>query len=283
MATFTNQATLSYNGNTVNSNTVTGNIVEVLVITKTALNGTYSQNEDVTYVISLTNSGTLPLTGVTVTDNLGLYDDSGVNRVPLDYITDSAVYYQNGVLQNTLVITEAPTLTFSGITIPAGGNAIIIYEARTNGFALLGVQNTITNEVSATAAGITTPATDTATITTTDEPVLSITKLLTPVNVTENGEITYTFTIQNTGNSPADMTDSVQIFDTFDPILSGISVAVNGTAIPTTSYSYNEATGEFSTNSGVITVPAATFEQDLQTGEWTTTPGVTIVTVTGTI
>ncbi len=283
MATFTNQATLSYNGNTVNSNTVTGNIVEVLAVTKTALNGTYSQNEDVTYVISITNSGTLPLTGVTVTDNLGLYDDAGTSRVPLDYISGSAVYYQNGVLQNTLVVTEAPTLTFSGITIPAGGNAIIIYEARTNAFAPLNVQNTITNEVSATAAGITTPATDTATITTTDEPVLSITKLLTPVNVTENGEITYTFTIQNSGNTAADAADAVQILDTFDPILSGISVAINGTAIPATSYAYNEATGEFSTNPGIITVPAATFAQDPTTGVWTTTPGVTIVSVTGTI
>ena len=283
MATFTNQATLSYNGNTVNSNTVTGNIVEVLAVTKTALNKTYSQNEDVTYVVSLTNSGTLPLNEVTVTDNLGEYDDAGTSRVPLDYIADSAVYYQNGVLQNTLVVTEAPTLTFSGITIPAGGNAIIIYEARPNEFAPLDVQGSITNEVSATAIGITTPATDTAIITTVDEPNLSITKLLTPVNVTENGEITYTFTIQNTGNSPADTTDKVQILDTFDPILSGINVAVNGTTIPATNYSYNQTTGEFSTNPGVITVPAATFEPDPTTGIITTTPGVTTVTVTGRI
>ncbi len=282
MATFTNQATLSYNGNTVNSNTVTGNIVEVLAVTKTALNNTYSQNEDVTYVVSLTNSGTLPLTGVTVTDNLGEYDDAGTPRVPLEYITGSAIYYQNGVLQNTLVVTETP-LTFSGITIPVGGNAIIIYQTRPNEFAPLDVQGSITNEVSATAAGITTPATDTATITTVDEPVLSITKLLTPVNVTENGEITYTFTIQNTGNTEATTTDNVQILDTFDPILSGITVAVNGTTIPAANYSYNAATGELSTNPGVITVPAATFEQDPTTGVITTTPGVTTVTVTGTV
>ncbi len=283
MATFTNQATLSYNGNTVNSNTVTGNIVEVLAVTKTALTNTYSQNKEITYVISLTNSGALPLTGVTITDNLGLYDDAGTSRIPLDYITDSAVYFQNGVVQNTLVVTEVPTLTFSGITIPAGGNAIIIYKTRINGFAPLDAQNSITNVVSATATGITTPATDSETITSTSEPVLSITKLLTPVNITENGEITYTFTIQNTGNTPADASDNIEILDTFDPILSGIAVSVNGTALPATSYSYNESTGEFSTNPGVITVPAATFVQDPTTGIITTNPGVTIVTVTGTI
>lgn len=36
MATFTNQATLTYNGGTVNSNIVTGELVQVLTASKTA-------------------------------------------------------------------------------------------------------------------------------------------------------------------------------------------------------------------------------------------------------
>ena len=49
MAVFTNQATLSYNGTTVNSNIVTGNLVEVLELTKTAVVGTYTPGGAVTY------------------------------------------------------------------------------------------------------------------------------------------------------------------------------------------------------------------------------------------
>ena len=37
VATFTNKATLSYNGGSVDSNTVTGELLEVLSITKTAI------------------------------------------------------------------------------------------------------------------------------------------------------------------------------------------------------------------------------------------------------
>ena len=37
MAVFTNQATLTYNGNVINSNITTGEILEVLSATKTAV------------------------------------------------------------------------------------------------------------------------------------------------------------------------------------------------------------------------------------------------------
>ena len=71
MAAFYNQATLSYNGNTTTSNITTGEILEVLSATKTALRDTYNANERVTYIISILNSGNTAFTGLTVTDNLG--------------------------------------------------------------------------------------------------------------------------------------------------------------------------------------------------------------------
>ena len=113
--------------------------------------------------------------------------------------------------------------------------------------------------------------------------VLSITKALSPANVTENSELTYTFTVQNTGNSPADATDNLVITDTFNPILSDITVSVDGAILPLTSYTYDETTGVFTTNAGTITVPAATYTQNPITGEYVITPGVTTVTVTGTV
>ena len=50
-----------------------------------------------------------------------------------------------------------------------------------------------------------------------------------------------------------------------------------------TGYTYDEATGQFATVPGIITVPAATYTQDPVTGEYTTTPGLATLTVTGTI
>ena len=50
MATFTNQATLSYNNVTTNSNITTGQLLEVLSVTKTPLSDTYGDRDVVTYV-----------------------------------------------------------------------------------------------------------------------------------------------------------------------------------------------------------------------------------------
>ncbi len=283
MAVFTNQATLSYNGNTVNSNIVTGNLVEVLTATKTAIRPSFNSADTITYVVSLSNSGTTPLTGVTVTDNLGTYDFDTTTLTPLTYITDSVTYYQNGVLQPAPTVTETIPLTITGITVPAGGNAIIIYEARANEFAPLTTGSTITNEISVTGGGIATAVTAAGTVAVSDQPVLDITKSLTPLNVTDNSDLTYTFTLTNTGNVAADAGDNVVITDTFDPILSNIAVTLNGAALPTSAYTYNEATGEFATVAGQITVPAATYTQDPTTGAYTVTPGVTTLTVTGTV
>ena len=73
MATFTNQATLSYNGIFTNSNTVTGELLETLTASKTAVRAQYSPGDDLTYVITLVNSGATALNELTVSDNLGAY------------------------------------------------------------------------------------------------------------------------------------------------------------------------------------------------------------------
>lgn len=283
MAAFTNKATLSYNGTTVDSNTVTGNIVEVLEITKNAVYADYGANDDVTYIISITNSGATAFSGITVTDNLGAYAFGSSELVPLDYVDNSAVYYQNGVLQTAPTVTSVKPLIFSGISVPACGNAMIIYEAKTNSYAPLDAQGTITNTATLTATGITSPITAEETISASAKPELTITKSLNPVNVTENSEITYTFTIQNTGNTAADALDNIVITDVFTPALSNLSVTINGAAAAASAYTYSEATGEFETTAGVVSVPAATITQDSTTGIQTVTPGVTVLTVTGTI
>ena len=124
----------------------------------------------------------------------------------------------------------------------------------------------------------------TETITAAEEANLTISKSLFPTVVTENGQITYTFVIQNTGNTPIVATDNAIITDTFDPILSDLIVTFNGaTWTAPANYTYNPATGQFTTNPGQITVPAATYTQDPDTGAVIIQPGVSTLTVTGTI
>jgi len=139
MAVFNNFATLSYNGGTTNSNTVTGEILDILSATKIAVMDDYTAKDDTTYVITLLNSGTVPMTGVTVTDDLGGYDFSGTTVYPLEYTTGSVRLYINGVLQTTPTVTAGPPLVFSGITIPAGGNAIVIYETTVTAYHSYGL------------------------------------------------------------------------------------------------------------------------------------------------
>ncbi len=283
MAVFTNQATLRYNGNVINSNIATGEIIEVLSATKTAVITSYNQGSDITYVINIVNSGTIAFTGLTITDNLGEYAFGTGTRVPLDYVDGSVRYYIDGILQAAPAVTAEPSLVISGISVPADGVATIIYVARANGFAPLGIGNSIINTAVISGGGIT-DITVTETVTPESGPRLTITKTISPETVTENGQLTYTFTIQNIGNTAAVATDNVAVTDTFNPILSGLTVALNGVIwAESVNYTYDETTGEFATIPSQITVPAATYVQDPVTGEWIIEPGVAVLTVTGTV
>lgn len=283
MAFFTNQAQLRYGNEVANSNITVGEIQEVLAVTKTAVKRTYRQDDTVTYIISIVNSGTTEYTGLTLTDDLGRYAFGEGERTPLDYVAGTIHYYRNGVIQTAPVVEAGPPLVITGISVPAGGNATIVYETRLNAYAPLQIEAEVTNVVTVSGTCIT-GITATETISAVAEPVLSITKSVSPVPVTECGRLTYTFVIQNTGNVPADPATEVIVTDTFDPILRDLTVTFNGTVwTDPTNYTYDETTGVFTTVLGEVTVPAATYTQDPETGEWTTNPGVSTLIVTGTI
>ena len=113
---------------------------------------------------------------------------------------------------------------------------------------------------------------------------LSVCKSLSPTVVAENGQLTYTFTIQNRGNTAVTAADDVTLRDVFKPILKNITVTYNGTAWSAgTEYTYSETTGEFVSAVGQITVPAATYTQDPVTGVWSVTPGSSVLVITGTV
>ncbi|MBQ7098180.1 MAG: DUF11 domain-containing protein [Oscillospiraceae bacterium] len=279
MAIFTNQATLTYSGGSTNSNVAVGEILEVLSADKTAVSGTYAPGELVTYVITIRNTGTGAFTNLTVTDDLG-----GGANAPLTYEEGTVLYFVNGVPQAAPAVTPGAPLVFTGISVPAGGSAVIVYQARANAFASPEVEGFITNTVTITGGGLTTPVTATETVNAAIGAMLTITKTISPAQVADNGRVTYTFLIQNSGNEAVTAEDDATVTDTFDPILTDITVTLNGVTLTEgVGYTYDETTGLFTTVPGVITVPAATFTRDPVTGEYTRTPGLATLIVTGTI
>ena len=284
MAIFSNQATLTYNGSSTNSNIAYGEILDVLAATKTAVEGSYTPGNLVTYVVTLRSTGNAPLNGLTVTDDLGGYDFNGTTVYPLTYEAGSVALFVDGVPQTAPAVTAGPPLVITGVNIPAGGDAVLVYQARANTYANPAAGGTIVNTVTVTGDGLSAPITATETVTAASAPALTISKSITPTQVVDNDRVTYTFVIQNSGNEAVVATDNAAITDTFDPILTALTVTFNGaTWTQGVQYNYNETTGLFATVPGQIVVPAATYTQDPVTGAFTVNPGIATLTVTGTI
>ena len=259
MALFTNFATLSYQGRSVHSNTVTGEILETLSAAKTAAAESYSPGEDLSYVLSLVNTGDTELSGLTVTDDLGAYEYAGT------------------------AVTAGPPMVVTGLTVPAGGSLMLVYEAMPTVYAPPTADGTILNTATVTGPGLAVPVTASAEVPAAQEAELSVRKTLSPAQVLPGGELSYSFTLENSGNTPVLASENAVLQDAFDPILSGISVSLDGT--PWTAgvnYSYAQASGEFATLPGQLTVPAASYTQNPD-GSWTLTPGTVTLTVTGTL
>lgn len=284
MAIFSNQATLTYNGNTTNSNIAYGEILEALAVTKSAIEASYTAGSNITYVVTVRNTGNTPLNALTVSDDLGSYALGTETLYPLSYIDGSATLFIDGIPQTAPTVVAGPPLTISGLNLSGGSDAVLVYQATVNGFADPTASGAINNTVTVSGVGLTTPVSATETISAQVAPALTISKTITPSQVVDNDRVTYTFIIQNTGNQAVIATDNAVVNDLFDPILTALTVTFNGSAWSEgTQYNYDEATGLFTTVPSQITVPAATYTQDPVTGEYSISPGIATLTVTGTI
>lgn len=284
MATaFTNVATLSYNGEQVQSNIAVGMIEGMLSVTKYAVNESYSAGDTLTYVVSIVNNSSEAINGLTVTDDLGAYPfDTGTVQ-PLTYVENSLQYYQDGVLRPDPAVSTADGLVLSDISVPANGSATLVYSASVNAYAPLETGGSITNTVTVDGDAVS-AVTAEESVAVANAPELSLVKSVTPIPVAENGELTYTFQLMNSGNTAVLETENAAVTDTFSPALTNISVTLDGTALTDgVDYTYDEATGVFTTGNGVIAIPAATYVQEAATGEWSMTPGSVTLIVTGKI
>ncbi len=278
MATITNQATLSYNGVTVSSNVATGEILDGITVSKTALKPTYGAQDELTYIINIVNSGEAA-SEVTVTDDLGGYTFEDGTVYPLTFTGDAALFTDGA--PTPVTAEQGPPLVFSGITVPAGGTATIVYTATVNSFAPLGTGAAIVNTATVDGAGVS-PVTASETVTHSADPELTIVKSIAPQTVRAGAGVTYTFTIGNSG-AAATGAAAVSVTDEFDPVLTSLTATLDGAALDAgADYSYDGSTGLFKTVPGVITVPAAAYSQN-EDGTWNVVPGETVLTVSGNI
>ena len=279
LATFTNQATLSYAGGTVQSNVVSGEILEQVSMVKTAVSTGYFPGEKVTYAVSLINEGDTAVSGVAVTDDLGAYVQDDQTLYPLSYVAGSLVYLVNGAPEAAPAVEAGAPLTITGVGVPAGGSAVLIYEAEVTEYAPLGADAAIHNNVTAAGPCIPEPLSAAASLPMEARARLAIAKAVSPEVVSGCTEVSYTFTLTNTGEA-ADAAAAVVVSDTFDPVLSDLTVTMNGQRMAESAYTYDEATGVFATVAGQITVPAASYAQGTD-GAWIITPGEIVLTVSG--
>lgn len=279
MAEFTNQATLSYGSYTARSNVTVGELRDALELTKEPVMDRYREGDVLTYVINLVNSETTDFTNVTVTDDMGAYTIGAQSYLPLLYQSGTLRYFVNGVSTPIGEPTIVGPLTITGITVPANGNVTLVYAAEVSRYAPLNAGGTITNTATASSNELAATASDTAEVEVAEEALLSISKSMNKSAVRENDQLTYTFIIQNRGNSEATAGYNVSVRDELNPPLKNLTATLDGA--PFTAFTY---TGNvFTTTPGAIIVPAGTPSQDPSTGIWTIDPGTAVLTITGTV
>ena len=280
MAIITNQANLTYTYGTTTA-TVVSNVAETvrnagITAEKRALESAYREGATLTYLISLNNLGAAAVENLVIADDLGAYTPAGAAApvMPLTF-SGNATLYVNGAFSEEL----APVQTENGVqftipSVPAGADALLVYQTAVNGFAPLAPGSAITN----TATVGDEPIAVSATVPVADYADVSIEKEMSPNPVTDGGTLSVTFTIENRGNTEA---TGLQLTDDFPLSLSDVSVTVNGAPMTAFTFENNTLTLPSGTQT-TLSVPAATFTQD-ETGAVTVTPGRLTVVLTGTV
>lgn len=279
--TFYNTATLTYAGNTVRSNTVSGTITEAMNGDKIPLSRTYRKGDEVSYLITIRNTSNTVMNNVTVTDDLGkgIYG-TGIHT-PMAVKQDSVNVLVNGTPVLDADILTEPELTVSGFDIPVIGNATIAYTAVLNDFAPLTAGEEITNTVEVNADNLAAPISFDADIAPAVGAVLAVEKNLMPTVIPEDGSLIYTFTIRNFGNAATTTADAVVLSDIFTPKIA-ISNVYYGRTQWQENVNYTYEDGVFTTLANQITVPAATFTRGTDDAVLIE-PGTATIVITGTV
>ena len=287
MATIENFATVRYTSNGT-ALTRVSNVAEIglsssVVFTKVPLGTEYEGDGTITYILSITNTSSAPLTALTITDNLGTFTDGALTLTPLTYVGPAVLLVdgQDVSAQLTVDASNPASLVFTIPALAANTTANIVYKVAVNEFAPLNAQATIVNNATLTTDAACADGEASATVTVVLAADVSVVKQMCPNPVICGDTVTYTIRIYNYGNVPA---EDVQLVDAFDPAPTNISVYRNGVLLTGTAYTYVGGVLTVPPTGGTLdTVPAATFTRDATTGEVIVTPGIVEYVITGTI
>ncbi len=287
MPTIENFATVRYTSNGT-ALTRVSNVAEIglsssVVFTKVALGTEYEGNGTITYILTISNTSSSPLTSLTVTDDLGTFTEGTLTLTPLTYVGPALLLVdgQDVSAQLTVDSVGPASLVFTIPALAAGTTANIVYRVAVNEFAPLNDAASITNNATLTTNADCADGEASATVTVASAADVSVVKQMSPNPVVCGDTVTYTIRIYNYGNAPA---EDVQLIDAFDPAPTNIAVYRNGVLLTGTAYTYEGGVLTVPPTGGDLdTVPAATFTRDPETGEVIVTPGVVEYVITGVI
>ncbi|MBO5938972.1 MAG: DUF11 domain-containing protein [Clostridia bacterium] len=287
MATIENFATVRYTSGGVEATRVS-NLAEIAlessaILTKTPLSPVYEEEDTLTYILSIQNTSGAALTNLRVEDDLGTFPFGTTELTPLTYAGNAILLIDGQIATAQLdVDSSSPSeLIFTVASLPAGATANIVYNARINEFAPLGLNATVVNTATLSADAECVDGTASATVRVVSGADISVLKQMSPNPVVCGDTLTYSIQIYNYGNEAA---ENVRLTDVFNPAPESITVTRNGVSVPATDYTYENGvlTVPADTADG-DTVPAATFTRNPETGEVTVTPGMVEYIITGTI
>ncbi len=286
MATqITNRAQLTFQYGTLTgsvlSNVATTTLQGPLSIEKTAIGETYNGENEITFVLSFTNTTCDTLTDIVIRDDLGSYTVPRTNNVatPLDYIAPAALYINGAFVSYLYGQTVQNGVIFNVGALGEGDNAIIVYKARVNDYAPFESGESITNTAVVTADGLAESASAESTVDIGAYADVSIVKTMSPDPVQSGDTITYNFALYNYGNTEA---TNVVLTDSFSPAPVISNISINGNSISPSEYSYIGGVLTLPVGTNTLTIPAATYTRS-NTGLVTKIPGLVTVTVVGTI
>ena len=277
MATISNQASVSYTYSGASgtesalSNVSNTTLIESfsLEVNKESYQENFTNGENITYTIKITNTGLNTISNFTLVDDLGEID-GGV--VPLVYQDGSARIYSESIDITPITPTSTNPLTFTfDNEIPVGDSLVLSYVATVSG-SLPSNITSITNNATVTSIN-NNPVTridetitgdDSHTITREQSANLVITKGVSTESVTSGDMYFYTITLSNLGSLPA---TGVVLTDTLPQGFTVISIDLkqNGstTTLDSSSYNIDPTTNTLTLPTGSFTLEVAGYQEGI--------------------